>query len=218
MRHGETYWNREGKIQGSADIELTEQGIEQAAAIRDAFAREGIRFRRIYTSPYVRAVKTAWMIAEKQDAPVLADRRIREMNFGKYEGGSLKYLSRTDENIANCFRVPSLYRPDDTGESFAEVYERVRDFLQNEILPLETDADTGCVLAVCHGAVIRAFLTQILNMELDEFWTIRQPNCCVNRIRVERGSFTSVETDLQFVRGESQMQSRACGSELDSPL
>ena len=198
MRHGETEWNRERKIQGSADIALTPLGETLAAETRDGFAEDGIRFQRIYTSPLQRAVRTAEIIDERQHAGLRVDPRIREMSFGKYEGTPFNTDSSIDENIRNCFTVPSLYRPDPTGESFEELYVRVKDFLENEIRPLEQDKNIENVLAVCHGAILRAFLTTIRGMELDEFWTIRQPNCSVNQIRLENGVFVSEKENILY--------------------
>ena len=51
MRHGETFWNKKGLIQGSSDIALTPYGEELARDTRDGFDREEIRFQRIYSSP-----------------------------------------------------------------------------------------------------------------------------------------------------------------------
>ena len=82
MRHGETFWNKKGLIQGSSDIELTPYGEELAADTRDGFAREGLQFQKIYTSPYKRAVKTAEIIAQKQQAVVQIDRS-EERRVGK---------------------------------------------------------------------------------------------------------------------------------------
>ena len=55
--------------------------------------------------------------------------------------------------------------------------------------PLEQDPSVENVLVVCHGAVIRAFLTYIKQMSMDEFWSIHQPNCSVNCILVQDGTF-----------------------------
>ncbi len=202
MRHGETYWNKEGLIQGSSDIELTEFGVELAEKTRDGFVKDKVRFQRIYTSPYLRAVKTAEVINERQQASLIVDERVREMCFGKYEGLPLKKIKDSDRNIRNCFSIPSLYEPDETGESFEDVYARIDDFLENEIKPLEQDPDIENVLVVCHGAVIRAFLTRIRNMDLDEFWTIHQPNCSINRIELKNSRFTSIKENILYYESE----------------
>lgn len=202
MRHGETYWNKEGLIQGSSNIELTDFGIELAEKTRNGFEKDGIRFQKIYTSPYIRAIKTAEVINEKQHAPLTIDERVREMCFGKYEGMPLKKIKDSDPNIQYCFSIPSKYQADETGESFEEVYARINDFLEHEIKPLEKDSKIENVLVVCHGAVIRAFLTQIRHMALDDFWTIRQPNCSVNQILLKDGAFTSIKENIIYYEAE----------------
>ncbi len=126
MRHGETFWNKKGLIQGSSDIELTPYGEELARDTRDGFEKDQIHFQRIYSSPYKRAVRTAEIIAEKQEASVQVDMRVREMCFGKYEGAKIKEVQKVDENITNCFHHPSLYVADETADSFQELYDRMR--------------------------------------------------------------------------------------------
>lgn len=198
MRHGETFWNKKGLIQGSSDIELTPYGEELARDTRDGFEKDQIHFQRIYSSPYKRAVRTAEIIAEKQEADVQVDMRIREMCFGKYEGEKIKAVKEVDENIANCFHHPSLYMADETADSFQDLYDRIAAFLKDEIVPMEQDPSIENILVVCHGAVIRAFLTYLRKMPLDEFWSIHQPNCCVNRIHLENGIFTIEKENILY--------------------
>ena len=196
MRHGQTYWNSQGLIQGSSDIELTPYGIQLAEHTRDGFEKDGILFDRIYTSPYIRAVKTAEIINEKQKAPIITDLRIREMCFGVYEGKNIKEITAADSNIRNCFSVPSNYQASGDAETFEAVYERAEDFFQNEIKPLEHECNT--ILIVCHGAFIRAVLTRIRKMDLDEFWSIRQPNCCVNLLTLKDGKFAVEKENILY--------------------
>ena len=205
MRHGETIWNHMGKIQGSSDIELTDYGRQLARDTRDGFEKDGIRFQKIFSSPYKRAMETAKIIQEKQTADIVTDERIREMCFGKYEGLSLKMIKDSDPNIQACFSVPSRYQADPSGESFQELYERTQQFLTEKLLPMEQDTSVRNVLVVCHGAVIRAFLTQIRHMELDEFWTIHQPNCSVNLVTLQNGVFTSVRENIIYYEAEEML-------------
>lgn len=206
MRHGETFWNAKGLIQGSADIELTEYGIELAQNTRDGFAAEGIHFDKIFASPLIRAVKTAEIINEKQQADLLLDPRIREMDFGDYEGLHLDTAVDTDENMKHCFTVPSKYVPKGSGETFQQVYDRVISFFKEEILPLESTCDT--VLIVCHGAVTRVVLTYFKQMRLDEFWTIHQPNCSVNHLLVEKGQVSVLEENKLYYTQTKQLSKR----------
>ena len=94
MRHGETVWNHMGKIQGSSDIKLTEYGRQLARDTRDGFIRDGIRFQKIFSSPYQRALETARIVQEKQEAEITIDPSIREMCFGKYEGAKIKEVQK----------------------------------------------------------------------------------------------------------------------------
>ncbi len=203
MRHGETRWNKEGRIQGSSDIELTDYGVELAERTAEGFYRNGILFDRIYTSPLRRALTTARMIAgmdgkPSAGEPVIVDDRLREMSFGKYEGILLKERALYDENIVNCFSQPSLFVSDETGESYEDLFRRVGDFTEQILLPLEEEPAIQTVLVVCHGTVIRAFFHCMFGFPLDDFWTISQPNCSINRIALSDGVFTMLEENLLF--------------------
>ena len=206
MRHGETFWNSKGLIQGSADIELTEYGVELAEKTRDGFIADGIHFDKIFTSPLIRAVKTAQIINEKQGAPIVQDIRIKEMHFGDYEGLHLDTAADTDENVRNCFTVPSKFIPKGEGESFEQVYDRVTDFFEKEILPLEKSCDN--VLIVCHGAVTRVVLTHYKKMALDEFWSNSQPNCSVNHLVLENGNIAVVKENMLYYKQTKNISKR----------
>ncbi len=199
MRHGETDWNKQGLIQGSADIPLNEYGIALAELTRDGLAAEGIRFDKIFTSPYQRAVQTAQIIAEPSGVEVQPAKAIREMSFGAYEGIKIREL-RTNpayREINKCFDDPVHYVPEGEAESYEEVFARIRGFLDQTILPLEKSC--GRVLVVCHGAVIRAFLCIIKNLPLEEYWKIHQPNCSINIAGVTEGQiFMQEENRLYY--------------------
>ncbi len=212
MRHGETRWNKEGRIQGSSDIELNDYGVELAVCSAEGFCRDGIVFDRIYTSPLCRAVTTARIISEMDlhpsaGEPFLVDDRLKEMNFGKYEGILLKERVLYDENIVNCFSRPTLFVADETGESYEDLFRRIEDFIEDVLLPLEEDPVVETALVVCHGTVIRAFFHCLFGFSLDEFWTISQPNCSINRIALSDGVFTLLEEKrLYYEEGEQSFR------------
>ena len=163
MRHGETFWNKKGLIQGSSDIALTPYGEELARDTRDGFDREEIRFQRIYSSPYQRAVKTAEIIAEHQNISVKVDLRVREMCFGKYEGDKISEIRNSkDQNLIYCFSKPSMYVSDETGDNFSDVYARIEDFLKNSASNPSMSSShrssigTGSIRGKCSGGVPRS--------------------------------------------------------------
>lgn len=83
MRHGQTDWNAERRVQGRTDIELNETGIEQAENAREEFSKYDINL--IISSPLKRAIKTAEIVS-KENVPIIIDERIVERCFGDKEG------------------------------------------------------------------------------------------------------------------------------------
>ena len=89
IRHGETAKNRQKLLQGRSDVPLNENGRKQARQAARFFEEKGIRFDRVYASPLIRAVETARIIAG-EDAEILTDDRLLEMDYGPWEGCSLE--------------------------------------------------------------------------------------------------------------------------------
>jgi 2,3-bisphosphoglycerate-dependent phosphoglycerate mutase len=84
VRHGETDWNAEGRLQGHTDRPLNEYGRRQAIELADRLAGEGAD--AIYASDLVRAQTTAEIIGERLGLPVVVDPDLREKNWGTWEG------------------------------------------------------------------------------------------------------------------------------------
>ena len=84
MRHGETDWNKERRLQGQSDIPLNEYGIELAAKTAEAMAE--IPFDMAFCSPLERAEKTARIILGERNTPLYTDSLLMEINFGSKEG------------------------------------------------------------------------------------------------------------------------------------
>ena len=109
----------------------------------------------------------------------------------------LDYVEAITHMIENQ-SINAEYAVATTGDNFSDLYERIEAFLRDEILPLECEPSVENILVVCHGAVIRAFLTYIKQMSVDDFWTIHQPNCSVNRILVRDGQFTVEKENILY--------------------
>ena len=191
LRHGETDWNREKRLQGATEwTELTEFGVRLAEMTRDGMLAAGERPDRIYASPYRRAAQTAEIVAGGFGLKPITDARIREMGFGEYEGTSIREGEFADENIRACFRDPERYVARGTAETFEAVAERLRDFLENELRPLE--ASCACVLVVTHGGMMRTVRRELAGVPLCDYWKGRQPNCCVHEAALAHGRFKLV--------------------------
>ena len=94
IRHGQTDWNKEGRLQGSVDIELNENGraMAKAAGIR----LNEVFFDKIYSSPLKRAYETAELIRNNRNLEIIVDESLREISFGAMEGTTYDDLSKED--------------------------------------------------------------------------------------------------------------------------
>jgi len=196
VRHGQTDWNARHLLQGSnREIDLTEKGIGQVRKAADGLLRAGYAFDRVYVSPYRRARHTAEIICSYLGGKPVVDDRVREMDFGEYEGTPYLEGGYADDNIRAAFESPCDYRPHG-GESYESVLNRIRDFLNDELRPLEGTCDR--VLVVAHGGVLHAVVTILLGLGVDRFWEGRQSNCCVHLATLENGLFTLTARNLTF--------------------
>ena len=154
LRHGETVWNREGRIQGHRDSPLTRTGIAQAEAMGQRLRREidDIRPWAIIASPLGRAWQTAAIVAESLGlAPegVAHEPRLAEMSFGAWEG--LTYREIEDTDVGAWARRDAdhwNFRPPG-GESYGDLAQRVAAWLT----PVPERAQ---LIVVCHGGTGRA--------------------------------------------------------------
>ena len=105
LRHGETTWNRAKILQGSVPYtDLTKKGVRMAEETAKGMMSAGIRFDRVYTSPYRRARHTAEIVSAGGVGPEpVVDARIREMCFGRYEGVRYGKGDYPDDNLRQFF-------------------------------------------------------------------------------------------------------------------
>lgn len=190
MRHGETSWNKEYRIQGSTNIPLDENGIKLAEVTSKNVFGEGIRFERIYASPLIRAQKTAQIMNEYQKVPIIIDSRIAEFSFGEAEGVTYEVLNKDPKfsMLKNWFLAPERYVAELGAESYDSFFSRLKDFLENEIKPLENKFNT--ILIVCHGGVVRGLLKEMLNWDISKFSQTKIPNCGLNLVSLKNGIFS----------------------------
>lgn len=186
IRHGQTDWNRLGKYQGQADVPLSKEGLRQAERLARHFPADTLDV--IYTSDLQRAVMTAERLAEKFSAPLTADKALRELNFGDWEG--LTYQEIADgwpQEVDNLFGAPEKLKIP-KGETFLALQQRAME----KIREIRAENEGKHVAVVAHGAITKAILTALLHMPLHYVWTLRQDNTAVNILRFD-GDFMSVE-------------------------
>lgn len=170
VRHGESEWNRAGRIQGQVNSPLTDLGINQAKATRDYLS--GILLNQqleIYTSPLDRALQTAEIIAQGIDYPsrkIIIEERLNDFNVGEISGtfGWDKVAEIFPEQAQLRLQDPMRFHPSG-GESGAEFEARLRSLLEDLM-------DDGTLkLMVSHGIVnkfIRGILKNLSGKEMVE--------------------------------------------------
>lgn len=162
-RHGTTQWNMERRLQGWRDSDLTIEGIERA--IKLGRSLEFINFDKIYSSPQNRALETAKLIRGAKDVEIEEHIDLRELGFGIWEGMDLSEIENKYPDEYFTYRnKPELYKPINGGESFQDLFNRVKIFL-DDIKYVEADN----VLIVTHGVTIKAIIAIIKDLSLDEF-------------------------------------------------
>ena len=158
IRHGETDYNKEDRVQGSHDSELTPFGVFQAEALAQRFSGSGIEV--IHSSPLKRAQVTAETIAETIGAKVRIHDGLQELNCGEFEGLLFEEIKRTRwEEFLTWLREPEVAAPG--GESMNQLLDRVSAALE-EILGGSAD---GCEIAVVsHAGVVRMTLAALVGV------------------------------------------------------
>jgi len=177
-RHGETEWNRAGRIQGyRADSALTATGREQVRALAVRLAREGID--ALYSSDAGRTRETADPIAAATRLPVVYETALRERNYGVFEGHSFTGIESAFPEEFEKFRTRDPHYVPPEGESAAQFRDRVVTAL--EIVAARTRGRR--VAVVTHGGVLGAMYRQAMNIPLDAKRDYSLANASVNHFR-----------------------------------
>lgn len=201
VRHGETEWNKEKRLQGSTDVPLSDAGRLLAQLSGEALA--DTPFDRIFSSPLKRAYETACLFRGTQDVEIIKDDRLRELCFGDYEGQNMSMLLKNpNDTFQYFFKQPHLYRAPDNGESLEHLCERAAGFMEAVILPLQNTCHR--VMVVAHGAMNKALMTYVKKHDLSLFWSGGlQKNCNVIILRLERNQFEIIDETHIFYPEEA---------------
>jgi 2,3-bisphosphoglycerate-dependent phosphoglycerate mutase len=172
IRHGETIWNAEGRIQGQLDAPLSDLGVRQVQALAKRLTRKS--FDTIYSSDSGRATQTAKILFPTRD--LLLDKRLREMHYGILEGKTRAEFTPEQEAAYLAYkRNPFYYQsPDAEGENWQTLSKRVNVWIES--LP-----EDGSVVAVTHGGVVRAALWWLVSQATSYKWNARIDNSSITR-------------------------------------
>lgn len=215
VRHGQTVWNIEKRLQGRSDIALTQKGIDLAVETGENLKDTG--FDIIYSSPLKRALQTAEAIRGSRDIEIRIDDRLKELSFGDYEGHIQDELNQMPGcTFKYFFDRPELYVPGPHGETLEELCSRASSFMHEVIEPLATDNRAERVMIVAHGAMNKALMTHIKKHEIKDFWSGGlQRNCNVIIIDYTDGRYQIIdETKIFYVPYKIKLLNTAAGLEL----
>ena len=161
IRHGETAWNAEGRLQGALDVPLNDLGRRQAAQagniLADLFARDGRDKASLafVASPLGRARSTMDLVREVLGLPpdgYALDDRLREIGYGRWEGSTLAEMQAQDPELFARRQTEKWTMSPPGGETYASVQLRMRDWYDS----LLTDT-----VAVAHGGTARALMVAL---------------------------------------------------------
>jgi probable phosphoglycerate mutase len=179
VRHGESAYNAEGRIQGQSDVPLSEMGHRQSQAVAAALA--GLPVEAIYASPLRRAMQTAEPVAERLKLPIRTDPRLMEIHAGAFQH---KLRSELDELYPQQFARWRSGDPDFAipgGESRRDLMHRGREVFQ-EI----GRAGHGQVVVVSHGGLLAAAMKALLEIPAERHPFILQ-NGSISQLELAHG-------------------------------
>lgn len=204
VRHGETEWNAQRRIQGHANSPLTEEGIEQAELV--ALRAKKLGITHIYSSDLGRAVQTAEIISKTLNLPILTDTRLRELNMGILEGRFVTSLTEEENQLRKTplSGIPNVRIPG--GETMQELADRLYAAL-NDLRQLP---EGSIPLVVCHGLALGCLIGTVMGLPPHAPRRIRLRNCSLSRVDYQQSDWLEsgwiVETagDISHLSHESR--------------
>ena len=182
-RHGETEWNRAGRMQGQRDVALSARGLEQAAALARRLADE--RPARLVSSDLVRAGATADAVGRALGLPVVLDPRLREEHLGSWQGLTFEEAAARDPDLAHRFKARDANARPPGGETRAELQSRAWSALEDLAAP----GSAGPLVLVTHGGVIQSLVYRVLGLPLSSPRRFRLPNVGLTTLVHDRANW-----------------------------
>lgn len=183
VRHGETQWNIEKRMQGWGNSNLTDLGIKQATLLGKSLLPTD--FIKVFSSPLGRAIDTTNHIIGDRNLDITICEDFKEMGFGHWEGvNPSKLRLEYPEQYSNFWSNAHKYSPAG-GETFEAVHNRVI----SGIHYIASANQEGNILLVTHGMIIQVLLLHIKGLPLERLW---------DRPVVHAASLTVIEVDSDF--------------------
>ena len=161
IRHGETEWNSQKRMQGHSNSNLSEVGRGQIQALGELM--KNVSFDHIYSSDSLRTRQTAEAITQYSGHTLQFDQRIREKNLGVFEGLTSTEAKERHPEIYRLFKTAGANYVIDEGESTQQLLERAFEFIEEIRLRHPQER----VVMVTHGGVVRVLMKHALGLSID---------------------------------------------------
>ncbi len=180
IRHGQTEWNLEKRLQGGKDSPLTELGRRQAEAVASSLKKHPPVL--LFASPLGRANKTAETIASGSDIAVNTDKRLAELRCGLAEGLSFAEIDARWPDFRERRDQNKWQVPWPEGECYRDVDERLKLFVNEALMPALQGSDTGPIGIVGHETMNMILLGRLLQLDPSTVIRLGQPNHVIYRL------------------------------------
>jgi probable phosphoglycerate mutase len=180
IRHGETEWNVEGRLQGQIDIPLNDRGREQAKCAAAYLAGLHLPFAAVYASDLSRAAATGQAIADALSVPLLFDSRLRETNLGCWQGQTWDYVQTHQHQVEVRWKKDVEFAMEG-GESRRSRFARVANALRDIVLLHPGQR----VVVVSHGGVMDEMGRLALAIPYGHPTGLRKFNAAINVMQCE---------------------------------
>ena len=182
VRHGQTAWNVDEVFRGRIDVELNETGIKQAELLAKYLSRFEIEV--VYSSPLIRAQKTAEMIATPHQLAVKIAPGLVDLDYGEWQGLLHRDVKRKYKELYEKWLNSPQAVTMPSGESLSDVRKRVIGVIGNVLAKYQ-----GTIVMVSHRAVNKVLICALLGLDNTHFWNIRQDTCGITTFTYENGRF-----------------------------
>jgi len=180
IRHGQSTWNAEGRIQGWADPPLSEMGLDQAHRLARRLVAEGHDIAAIYSSPLLRARQTAEQLGQALGLPVQTDDRLKENNVGQLTGLTGPEVEQQFPEWIAARRASLEWIPAPEGED--------RDHLASRAIGAMSDIVTRhagqTVAVVSHGGTLGIYLAHLLEMPIHRSLPFQFDNTSLSIVKI----------------------------------
>ena len=180
IRHGETKWNIDFKVQGKKDVPLNDKGILQANLLASYFENidtENTFLDTIYSSNLTRAYETAQIIGKKLDKKIEIVEDFQEINFGVWEGYYWEDIKIEYKDFLKKWEDDKENTPIPEGESYGQVQKRVYKKFKEIISKHQTNSN---IIIVSHGVAIKVLIAKILEINIQNLHKFHIDNASIS--------------------------------------